>query len=47
MIETSDDAEIQEILGDKTETELEYLGIGTFGGNEVLKQLTRKFTLWK
>ena len=47
MIETSDDVEIQKILNAKTETELDYLGVGTFGDNEVLKQLTKKFSLWK
>ena len=37
----------QKILNAKTETELDYLGVGTFGDNEVLKQLTKKFSLWK
>jgi hypothetical protein len=47
MIETTDDAEIEAILAKKTDTELEYLGIGLFGLNETVKALTKKFSLWK
>lgn len=47
MVDFTDDAELQKALDAKTESELEYLGIGMFGDNEVLKKLTKKFSLWK
>ncbi len=47
MIETTDDAEIVQGLSGKDDAEIEYLGIGLFGTNEVLKMLTKKFSLWK
>lgn len=47
MIETTDDSEIQAILSGKTDGDIEYLGIGLFGGNEELKAMTKKFSLWK
>lgn len=47
MIETTDDSEIVKILAGKTEEELEYLAIGVFGSNEVVKPLTKKFSLYK
>lgn len=47
MIETTDDEEIVKILSDKTDTDLEYLGLGLFGPNDAVKQLTKKFSLWK
>ncbi len=47
MIETTVDNEIVEILKNKTEEDIEYLAIGVFGSNEVVKPLTKKFSLWK
>ena len=47
MIDFTDDAELQKALDGKTESELEYLGVGMFGENDTVKQLTRKFSLWK
>lgn len=47
MIETTDDQEIVGILKEKNDSEIEYLGIGVFGPNEVVKPLTKKFSLWK
>lgn len=47
MIETTDDEEIIKILGKKMDSEIEYLGIGIFGENEPVKELTKKFNLWK
>ena len=47
MIDYNDDAELQQALDGKTEAELEYLGIGMFGDNGILKELTKKFSLWK
>lgn len=46
MIDTSNDAEISDILSNKDDSEVEYLGIGVFGDNEELKKLTNKFSLW-
>ena len=47
MIETTDDEEIVDVLSKKLDSEIEYLGIGIFGGNETVKKLTKKFSLWK
>ena len=47
MIETSDDEEIARILATLLDEEVEYLGIGIFGGKIELDALTRKFSLWK
>ena len=47
MIETTDDAEIEEVLAQKTDAEVVYLGIGVFGPNEAVDALTKKYSLWK
>lgn len=47
MIETTDDSEIEKILAGKSDSDIEYLGVGLFGPNETLKTMTRKFSLWK
>ena len=47
MIETTNDTEIEQLLGQKDEKDLEYLGVGTFGDIEQTKTLTKKFSLWK
>lgn len=47
MIETTDDQKLADTLSNKLDTEVEYLGIGVFGPNEKVKDLTKKFSLWK
>ena len=47
MLDFSDDAELQMALSKKSESEVEYLGIGMFGENQQVKQLTKEFGLWK
>ena len=47
MIETTDDAEIVQALSGKDDADIEYLGIGIFGPNEILKTMTKRFSLWK
>ena len=47
MIETTDDEEIQKIVGGKEDKDVEYLGIGIFGENDKVKELTKRFSLWK
>ena len=47
MIETNDDAEIVTALAQKTEEQIEYLGVGIFGDKEAVGKLTKKFSLWK
>ncbi|MCA9385208.1 lysine--tRNA ligase [Candidatus Dojkabacteria bacterium] len=47
MIETTDDAEITKILSQKSDSEIEYLGIGIFGKNDDVDGLTKKFSLLK
>jgi hypothetical protein len=47
MIETTDDAEIEKILSAKKDELIEYLGIGLFGPDDILKAITKKFSLWK
>ena len=47
MIETTDDSEIQQILSNKRDDEIEYLGIGIFGPIERVNELTQGMSLWK
>jgi hypothetical protein len=47
MIDFESDEELQAAVGQKKESELEYLGVGAFGDNDLLKKLTKKFSLWK
>src|SRR3989338_9835946 len=47
MLDLIDDAELEMALSKKTATEVEYLGIGMFGENQQVKQLTKSFGLWK
>ena len=47
MIETTDDAEIEQRLAGKDDAEVEYLGIGLFGAKADVDALTRRFGLWK
>ncbi|PIZ47300.1 hypothetical protein COY32_01955 [candidate division WWE3 bacterium CG_4_10_14_0_2_um_filter_41_14] len=46
MIETTDDSELEQSVGEVNESELTYYGIGLFGKSEVVKELTKSFTLW-
>lgn len=47
MIETTDDTEIQGIVEKKRDSDIEYLGIGVFGSNEQVRELTQGYSLWK
>lgn len=47
MILTTNDEEIINILMNKKDEEIEYLGIGVFGPNEEIDALTKKFSLYK
>jgi len=47
MLDLSDDAELETALSKKLESEVEYLGIGMFGENQEVKELTKGFSLWK
>lgn len=47
MIETTDDAQIQQIVGTKRDDQIEYLGIGVFGPVEQIDELTKGMSLWK
>lgn len=47
MIDTTNDKEIIEILKNKADAEIEYLGIGVFGDNEAIDAITKKFSLYK
>ncbi len=47
MIDFNDDSELQNEYLNKNKSNLKYLGIGIFGDNDTLKQLTNKFSLWK
>lgn len=47
MIETTDDAEIQQIIGGKRDDQIEYLGIGIVGPIEQVDELTKGMSLWK
>lgn len=47
MVEYTDDERLMEKVSKKQDKDLEYLGVGLFGGNEKIKELTREFGLWK
>lgn len=47
FFETTNDEEIVKILSNKTDDEIEYLGIGIFGENEQVNKLTKMFSFWK
>ncbi len=47
MIETTDDEEITKILASKTDSEIEYLGIGIFGPKDEVDALTKNYQLWR
>lgn len=47
MIETTDDNELETIIGKKDASEIEILGVGLFGKKEDVEQLTKSFSLYK
>jgi len=47
MIDHIDDAELENEVAQTNDVELEYLGVGVFGDKAILKEITRKFKLWK
>lgn len=47
MIESTDDTEIQNIVSNKRDDEIEYLGIGIFGPIEQVSELTQGMSLWR
>ncbi len=46
MIEYTSDKKLIEKVGQKNNNDIEYLGIGIFGDNEKVKNLTKGFELW-
>jgi hypothetical protein len=46
MTETSNDEEIQKLVGEENEEEISYYGVGVFGENALVKSLTSQFKLW-
>ncbi|MBU4390022.1 DUF2000 domain-containing protein [Patescibacteria group bacterium] len=46
MIETSNDDEIGNLVGQENEESVTYLGAGVFGENAIVKGLTNGFKLW-
>ena len=42
----SDDNELENSVSAMNETDLIYYGVGLFGKNEVVKELTKNFKLW-
>lgn len=47
MIESTDDAAIEQITLTKAGDEIELLGLGIFGPHEEMNTLTKKFGLWE
>jgi hypothetical protein len=47
MIETTDDQEIETILGNKNDINIEYLGVGIYGSIEEIDKLTKNYQLWR
>ncbi len=47
MINLNLDKDLQHTLGAQKKSELDYIGVGLFGTNEEISQLTKKFSLWK
>ena len=47
MIDFTNDTDLQKELGSKDDAEIEYMGIGIFGENDVVDKLTKKFGLWE
>lgn len=47
MIKHTNDEDLQADLNLKSDSDIEYLGIGIFGENQTLDKLTKKFGLWQ
>ncbi len=47
MIETTDDEEIIDMLSNKNDVEIEYLGIGIFGDIDKVNVLTKNYQTWR
>lgn len=47
MVEYTDDERLMEKVGNKDDKDLEFLGVGVFGDNDQVKELTKDFSLWK
>ncbi len=47
MIETTNDEKIVKILANKTEKDVEYLGVGFFEEKDNVEELTKQFKLWE
>lgn len=46
MIESTNDERIEALVSLQLQKELEYLGVGLFGENQLIKDLTSNFKLW-
>ncbi|HUO50518.1 MAG TPA: DUF2000 domain-containing protein [Candidatus Paceibacterota bacterium] len=46
MIDHTNDADLQEVLGQKLDSDVELLGVGVFGPNNQVTVLSKKFGLW-
>lgn len=47
MVEYTSDKKLMEKVSKKLDKDLVYLGIGIFGDNDKIKELTKQFSLWK
>lgn len=47
MVEYTSDKKLMEKVSKKLDKNLVYLGVGIFGDNEKIKELTKHFNLWK
>ncbi|MBI2012092.1 lysine--tRNA ligase [Candidatus Daviesbacteria bacterium] len=50
MVEFTDDQKLEKAISsmeDEKDEKIEYLGVGIFGENEKMKELTKQFSLWK
>ena len=47
MIDEINDAKLEATVASLSVADLDILGIGVFGPNEIVKTLTKSFKLWK
>jgi len=47
MVEYTDDERLIEKVSQKEDSEIELLGVGVFGDNDQVKELTKGFKLWR
>ena len=47
MMVTSNDKKLSQMIGEKTDAQIEYAGIGIFGPKDKIDALTKKFPLWE